>query len=244
MRYNSLTTSIFIEKSDLVHNFKYDYSLVNYINSSSSVDIICPIHGTFKQLAQNHIKGCGCKLCGNDIQAQKKRGDTQILKINIQKIHGTNFQILNLDHYKNNSSKLELICLKHNCVFKQYAKHLLGGVFGCKKCCVKRNKNELFIENYLIQNNINFDIQKSFSDLKYKGKLFFDFYIPDKQLCIEFDGEQHFKSVKFFGGDIEFKNIQIRDKIKNKYCKENDINLYRISYKDNILEKLNEILIK
>jgi len=66
----------------------------------------------------------------------------------------------------------------------------------------------------------------------------FDFYLPNLNMCIEYDGIQHFKSVDFFGGDEEFKKRKLHDNIKTQYCKDVNIILLRISYKENTLEKL------
>ena len=66
---------------------------------------------------------------------------------------------------------------------------------------------------------------------KYKGRLKFDFYLPDYNICIEFDGEQHFKPVEYWGGEEEFKKRQIKDKIKTSFCTNNDIKLIRIHCK-------------
>lgn len=57
------TTEKFIEKSRLIHGEKYDYSKVNYINTNTEVEIICSKHGIFKQKANNHMHGKGCKKC-------------------------------------------------------------------------------------------------------------------------------------------------------------------------------------
>jgi hypothetical protein len=57
------TTKQFIEKAKKVHGNKYDYSLVNFKKLSDYVEIICPIHGVFKQKASYHLQGHGCKLC-------------------------------------------------------------------------------------------------------------------------------------------------------------------------------------
>lgn len=61
----------FIEASNLIHNHKYDYSLVNYINNRTNVSIICREHGIFNQLPDNHLKGCGCPQCFNKSKAEK-----------------------------------------------------------------------------------------------------------------------------------------------------------------------------
>ncbi len=68
--------------------------------------------------------------------------------------------------------------------------------------------------------------------------------LPDFNICIEFDGEFHYKPLM---GIDEFAKGYVRDEIKNKYCAENNIYLIRIPYweKEN-LEKiiLNELNIK
>lgn len=63
----------------------------------------------------------------------------------------------------------------------------------------------------------------------------YDFYLPQYNLFIEYDGQQHYEPVRFHGNNIEdnmneFKKVQEHDKIKNQYCEENNINLLRIPY--------------
>ena len=53
----------FIKECKKIHNNKYNYRLVNYINNKSKIKIICPIHDVFEQVAGSHLKGCGCKKC-------------------------------------------------------------------------------------------------------------------------------------------------------------------------------------
>lgn len=59
-----LTKNEFIERAKKVHNGKYDYSKVEYVNVFTDVLIICPIHGNFYQKPHGHLLGCGCKKCG------------------------------------------------------------------------------------------------------------------------------------------------------------------------------------
>ncbi|HFD2052073.1 TPA: hypothetical protein ACF2DE_002804 [Clostridium perfringens] len=99
---------------------------------------------------------------------------------------------------------------------------------GCPIC--NESRGERVIRLYLESNNIEFKQEYRFVDCRHKRELPFDFYIPQYNLCIEFDGIQHYKTSNFFGGEIVFKNTKIRDRIKNKYCKENRINLLRIPY--------------
>ena len=81
-----------------------------------------------------------------------------------------------------------------------------------------------------------------FKECKNIFPLPFDFYIPHKDICIEYDGEQHYKPIEYFGGVKKFKRLKRNDNIKNKYCKENNIKLIRIKYSqykniDKILKK-------
>ena len=59
-----LTTAVFVENATKIHNSKFDYSLVEYVNSLSKVKIICPIHGVFEQTPHDHLSGRGCSNCG------------------------------------------------------------------------------------------------------------------------------------------------------------------------------------
>ena len=69
----------------------------------------------------------------------------------------------------------------------------------------------------------------------------FDFYLPEHKCCIEYDGIQHFESIEYWGGEKKLTSQRKRDEIKTNYCKDNNINLLRIKYNENILEKLNLI---
>ena len=84
-----------------------------------------------------------------------------------------------------------------------------------------------------------------FDDCKNKNTLPFDFYIPSLNVAIEYDGIQHYEPVDIFGGQEQFEIQQKNDNIKNEYCKNNNLKLYRISYKDfdNLEEIIKEIVI-
>ena len=88
---------------------------------------------------------------------------------------------------------------------------------------------------------VKFKPQYTFDDSKYILPLPYDFYLPERNMCIEFDGEQHFRPVEFFGGEDAFKLRKKKDKIKNEYCEKNNIYLLRIKYDENIDEKLKEL---
>lgn len=115
---------------------------------------------------------------------------------------------------------------------------VLKNGISCPVC--NESKGEKFIRMYLEKNNIDFVQEYVFENCKYKRSLPFDFYTSHYNLCIEYDGIQHFEVRNHFGGNKEFKNTQKRDKIKNKYCKDNGINLLRIPYWE--LESIEDIL--
>ena len=85
--------------------------------------------------------------------------------------------------------------------------------------------------------------QKTFDDLIFFSKLKFDFYLPKYNTIIEYDGIQHFEPVVFLGGDEEFEKNKQRNLLKNEYCVKNNIKLIRISYKEDILSRLDEIFL-
>lgn len=107
-----------------------------------------------------------------------------------------------------------------------------------------KSKGENKIINFLTKNSIKFISQKRFKDCKNKRPLPFDFYLPDLNLCIEYDGQQHFRAFSKFGGDKALYRTVKNDQIKNKYCKNNNINLERISYKkfDKLENEIKQIL--
>lgn len=109
-------------------------------------------------------------------------------------------------------------------------------------CGCIRSKAETICKLILKNYKIEYVPQKTFEGCTYKGLLLFDVYIPSLNLCIELDGKQHFEINEFFGGEEGLKERKIRDKIKTKYCKENNIKLLRIPYTkfDNIEEVLRE----
>jgi hypothetical protein len=105
----------------------------------------------------------------------------------------------------------------------------------CDYCNQVMSKNERLMEDFLTSLNINYKKQYRFNSCKDNKPLPFDFHLTDYDLLIEIDGEQHFKVVRFGGMPIEeaqanFEAQQRRDKIKNDFCKNNNIPLLRIPY--------------
>ena len=106
------------------------------------------------------------------------------------------------------------------------------------------SKGELLITNILKTLNVNYKLQKTFNNCKYKRKLKFDFYLPDYNSCIEFDGLYHYKIIKNKQNSEQLKSTQLRDQIKNEFCKQNNIKLLRIPYWEtkNLLQIIKNLL--
>ena len=223
-------SSDFINKSKKIHGDKYDYSLVEYINNETKVSIICSIHGEFIQSPNSHLAGKGCPKCGGT----KKLSTDEFIKMS-KKIHGDKYDY-SLVEYVNHLTKIKIICKKHG-VFKQTPNSHLSEK-GCPICF--ESKGEMKIRKFLNEKEIKYISQKKFKKCRYKRMLSFDFYLPTKNICIEYDGNQHFKSVDYWGGLKSYENRLIRDKIKNNFCSDNKIKLIRI----NEISKINEILEK
>lgn len=217
----------FIFKSNKIFNNKYQYVESSYKGTSNKLIIVCPKHGEFKQLGKTHIDGHGCLKCSNlnidDLDNLKRDYDYSLIEKDIKTLR----------------SKISIICNNHG-IFNQtvYAHFYLKQ--DCPKC-KNTSKGELRIEEFLLKNNIQFEKQKKFNNCKNRRALPFDFYLKELNICIEYDGIQHFKPVEYFGGENGLKITQQHDKIKNEYCSKNNIHLIRISYLDNISEKLNII---
>jgi hypothetical protein len=223
-------TNEFIKKANLVHGEKYDYSKVDYKHSKTNIIIICTKHGEFEQSPNLHLKGNGCPNCGGTL---KLSTNDFIKKSDVKHNNLYDYSKVN---YVNSKTKVNIICKIHGEFAQQPDSHLSG--IGCPIC--SSSKGELLVNNFLISNNVKFKPQHKFPECKYKRVLPFDFYLPDYNICVEFDGMQHYKSVKHFGGDKIFVEQQLKDKIKSDYCIKNNVKLIRIKEKN----KINEILKK
>lgn len=225
MKPNKVTLNYFLIKSKQLHGDKYDYSLIEKIeNNSQKVKIVCQKHGIFEQRVSNHMNlGDGCPKC-----VGVGKWNTDLLVSEFKKVHNDKFDY-SLVEFENIDKKVKIVCQEHGIFEQRIHKHLKGQ--GCR-FCESKSKGEDYIKMWLDEMNIKYNRQQTFNGCKYKNPLFFDFYLPDYNICIEFDGRQHYKPVKRFGGVSEFKNTKIRDGIKNKWCLENNIDLLRIKYNE------------
>lgn len=150
-----LTTSIFVTRSNVTHCFKYDYSLVDYMNSQTKVKIICPIHGEFNQRAADHLNGRGCSECGVDVN---KGSDNDFVYKSLI-VHGSKYNY-SLTNYKGVNEKVKIICPIHGGFMQTPKGHLSGN--GCPVCWFEsmRFTTSDFIKNSIIKHGHRYDYSK------------------------------------------------------------------------------------
>lgn len=199
-----------------------------YINSTTEVLHKCLIDGyEWYAKPSNIISGCGCPKCAGNILKTKKEYIKEVSLIN------PNIEVLG--EYINARTRITHMCKMDGYIWNATPSSILSGS-GCPKC--NESHGEKQIRNWLDNNNITYKSQKTFKECKDKRTLPFDFYLPDYNLVIEYDGEQHYKPIEYFGGEKSFNNIIKHDKIKDNYCKNNNIKILRIPYFENVKEKL------
>lgn len=240
-----ITTEYWIQKAKEVHGNKYDYSKVKYKKASEKVCIICPKHGEFWMTPNNHLRNHGCSKCSSEERSKNRRFSKEQFIEKARKIHGNKYDYSQVN-YINDSIKVCIICPEHGKFQMTPNNHThKTKPEGCPKC--SKSHGEHYVEQYLIKNNIKYIEQYKIEidkDINSTGFAYIDFYLPDYNLFIEYNGEQHYVPMRFSGGEIAFEKQQKRDKYIKNYCINNNINLMEISYKQNTKDKVFEYLNK
>lgn len=233
----------FIEKAKQIHGDKYDYSKVRYQGRHSKIIIGCKIHGQFVQEVGNHLQGSGCPICAQENRNAKKRLTLEQFIQKASIVHNNKYNY-SKSVYVNNSTKVDIICPIHG-IFSQRADAHLSGQ-GCPKC--KQSKGEQEIQKFLKEQNISFISQYAVSidpSINPSGKAYVDFYLPQYNMFIEYNGQQHYIPIKHFGGDLQFEQQQERDNYIKNYCESNNIKLLEIRYDvENITTLLSDYIMQ
>lgn len=212
------------------------------VNNNNSAVWECYCHGCGRVVERSaadlvhheHKQSCGCKK--SILISEKLRTDLKGKKIG---------KLTVLSYNENVSKEKGKACW--NCICDCGSKIVVSAVDLLKKnhtvsCGCIKSRGEERIVKILIDLQISFVRQKWFNDCrnpKTNNVLYFDFYLPDYNICIEYDGEQHFKpNNRGWNNEKHFTKIKKLDKIKNVYCQERNIPLIRIPYTD--YEELNQ----
>jgi hypothetical protein len=222
----SMTTEDFVKKATEVYGSKYDYSLSKYTRSCIKIKIICPKHGVFEQTPNNHLMGYECMKCSIEQNAENRRSNSEEFIVKAKKVHGDKYDYSKVCYF-DNRTKIVIVCPLHGEFIQEPSSHLNDR--GCPLCHESRGERKVAL--YLGSHGILYQRQKKFAGCRYRRKLSFDFFLPAYNMCIEFDGRQHFFPSKYFGGAEEFDRTVKVDKIKSDFCSSNGINLVRVSYR-------------
>lgn len=156
-----LTNNEFIIKAKEIHGDKYNYSMVDYKNSSTKVKIICLIHGEFEQTPTNHLLGQGCPKC-----VGKNMTTSEIIE-KFKTIHGNKYDYSKVI-YNGMQSKVIITCSEHGDFKQTPSKHLIGQ--GCRKCGYSENgiNNRITQEIFILRANGIHKNKYDYSLVEYK----------------------------------------------------------------------------
>ena len=229
---NSKTNEQFLVELEKIH--PNIIPLEEYTRANKKMRFKCNIDGYEWCTSATSVLNHNCPKCSN-------RSKPTITELN-NKAKEINPYITVVGEYKNARTPIRVKCELDNFEWEVRPDVLLNGI----KCpvCNKKSIGELNIIYYLDTHNIEYEYQKTFKDCVYVKPLHFDFYIPKYNICIEYDGVQHYKPIDFankgrdWAEESYLKNKE-KDMIKNDYCKTNNIKLVRIPYYKNVEEELN-----
>ena len=188
-----VTFEVFVDRSKKIHGDKYIYSKEASFPDIRRAGLICKKHGYFTQSFNGYMYEC--KKC-----AIEKNKRTTADFINISKRLFPKMLKYNNTKYISNMHKVTLTCVKHG-DFNIVACDHMRGHLGCSIC--RESIGENTIRLILEELNIKFIREYKIPGFQYR----YDFYIPSKNLLIEYDGIQHFKPIGIFGGEDSFKII-------------------------------------
>ena len=121
----------FAERGVEKHSGKYQYVRESFVNGHSDVDIICPYHGKFKQIAFNHLSGAGCPKCASDKKRACQVKEESLFKREAKAKHNGKYTYENV-RYVNTHTKVDITCPIHGSFWQTPLGHLNGN--GCPYC--------------------------------------------------------------------------------------------------------------
>ena len=208
-----------------------------YKGNKEKIECVCKLDGCrWHSTPSNLLHNYGCPECGR-IKKSEKLLKSHIDFIKELKEKAPDIEVLG--EYKGAKDKILCKCKKCSHKWEAIPNSLLSANHGCPKC--NYSKGENIIYNFLLNNKISNSQQKTFDDLigVGGGKLSYDFYLPNKNILIEYNGIQHYKPIEYFGGEKQLTIQQEHDKRKREYAKKHKIRLIEISYLDfNNIEKI------
>lgn len=186
--YYRLTQDQFIDKSQEIHKNKYDYSKVEYKNTRTKVEIICPTHGSFMQTPKKHLMGQGCPLCGKEYSKNWSKNNWEYFKEESAKRFKETYEFPNIiDEYENSHSNITIKCKKCGTSFsKRTSDHITSPYGGCPSCFIRASKNQENLYNFV--SNLLGNTPVIYNNRKIISPKEIDIYIPSLKIGIEYNG--------------------------------------------------------
>lgn len=235
---------LFIKKARKIHGSNYDYSKVKYINNHTNVEIRCKKHGKFFQRPSKHLSGHGCPKCGIIKMAKGISLSQEEFIDKANKIHQGKYDYSNAK-YINNREKVKIICPIHGVFLQSPTKHISG--HGCPECgrikSVNTSGTSKQEESILssLKNNFSKVYRNYNKDPRYPFPC--DFYIPERDLFVEYNGYWTHGDEWYDGRKSDSKNLvetwsskmsefyktairtfTVNDTLKRKTAKKNNLN--------------------
>lgn len=192
-RCGSITTGLklrlnlneFIEKANIIHHHKYDYSKVIYVTGNTTIDIICPEHGIFKQKAACHLQGCGCTPCGyREVSVVTRNTQTEVLE-KFRQIHGDRYDYCEVE-YRTTNDAVTIKCKEHGLFQQSPHGHIQGQ--GCPRCAIQNKRVSIVSQEWLSLIKVShplLELEYHIPDTSY----FADGYDPISRTIYEFHGD-------------------------------------------------------
>lgn len=237
-RVYALTKEQFIQQAQKAHGDSYDYSQVKYFNNDTAVIIQCKKCGLeFPVIPSTHVRGGGkCKNCYGKKIDHSENIRAQVFIARANEVHNNRYVYLDKVVYPD--EKVHIQCSVHG-EFTMLPKHHLAG-FGCPMCFPNQDvpsgisNGEKVVMEYLDSIGVEYVYNKEVPNkhhLSNRSYLRPDFQLLDKNVIIEFNGEQHYRFVKgMHATEEQFKQQQLRDEDMRMYCRDNNIRLLEIRY--------------
>ena len=214
-----------------------DFSVTEYKNIRSEVEVNCYIHGKFIARPVHLLQGKGCKICDRLAGVNLRAHLTlEQYKEVATVLHNNKYDYTNIFEL---TDKIEIVCPEHGLFNTRRSAHISPTqMYGCQQCGNVRSLGEERIINFFKINNIDYTYQKTFDwakSINNKQPLRYDFYIPSKNMLIEFDGKHHFEPTRYGGQTIEeavaqTKRTKFYDSIKTINAKLAGMQMIRIAY--------------
>lgn len=212
-----------------------------YVSSDCKIRVRCKIDGNeWNPLAKDLLSGRSCPEC-------KKRKLANLYKKSheqfVSDVENINSSIKIISKYTGANSFVKCQCTKCEYIWKTKAANIIYNNSGCPRC--NSSKGERKIELFLLDKNIKYIPQKRFENcvsIDKNRELPFDFFLPNLNTLIEYQGIQHYKPVEYFGGDNRYEVQKQHDEVKRLYAINNGYTFIEIKYVD--YNNIEEILSK